>query len=256
MRSGESTARNGLTKAVSNEMYNDVMAKKKKIPRYVEEEMEQTAAVESMHELMPLVASLQTNPARQTRDGNQAIVLNHDVAELDAEGHPYYNNDDLVRSHVTETYTFNAKHREQHLANSGYWKATRDQERESFQTCRTNGARAGDEQAASALWYQHWCKYQRVKKRSVQNGLPEQVEYCAEGSRRSDGAASTGPNSFELCRVASELDDSQTEYWLDLLHETKYLDDNLYKSINDDCAELIKILTAIIKKIKEDPKKK
>ena len=48
----------------------------------------------------------------------------------------------------------------------------------------------------------------------------------------------------------------ETEYWLDLLHETQYLDDNLYKSINDDCAELIKILTAIIKKIKEDPKKK
>lgn len=48
----------------------------------------------------------------------------------------------------------------------------------------------------------------------------------------------------------------ETEYWLDLLHETKYLDDNLYKSINDDCAELIRLLTAIIKKIKEDPKKK
>ena len=48
----------------------------------------------------------------------------------------------------------------------------------------------------------------------------------------------------------------ETEYWLDLLHETQYLDANLYKSINDDCAELIKILTAIIKKIKEDPKKK
>lgn len=31
----------------------------------------------------------------------------------------------------------------------------------------------------------------------------------------------------------------ETEYWLDLLHETKYLDDNLYKSINGDCTELI-----------------
>lgn len=119
---------------------SEVMAKKKKTPRYVEEEMEQIAAVEAMHELIPLVASLQTNPVRQTRDGNQEIVLNHEVAELDVEGHPYYNNNDLVRSHVTETYTFNAKHREQHLANSGYWKATRDQERESFQTCRANGA--------------------------------------------------------------------------------------------------------------------
>ena len=31
----------------------------------------------------------------------------------------------------------------------------------------------------------------------------------------------------------------EIEYWLDLLHETKYLDDNLYKSINGDCTELI-----------------
>lgn len=41
----------------------------------------------------------------------------------------------------------------------------------------------------------------------------------------------------ELSRVATELDNSQTEYWLDLLHETKSLDD--------------KMLTAAIKKLKE-----
>lgn len=44
----------------------------------------------------------------------------------------------------------------------------------------------------------------------------------------------------------------ETEYWLDLLHETKYLDEIQYNSINDDCVELIKMLTAIIKKLKED----
>ena len=44
----------------------------------------------------------------------------------------------------------------------------------------------------------------------------------------------------------------ETEYWLDLLHETKYLDDNMYKSINDDCGELIRLLTSIIKKIKDN----
>ena len=48
----------------------------------------------------------------------------------------------------------------------------------------------------------------------------------------------------------------ETEYWLDLLHETNYLDDNMYNSISDDCAELIKILTVIIKKIKDNPKGK
>ena len=29
----------------------------------------------------------------------------------------------------------------------------------------------------------------------------------------------------------------ETEYWLDLLHETQYLDDKQYTSLNDDCVE-------------------
>ena len=48
----------------------------------------------------------------------------------------------------------------------------------------------------------------------------------------------------------------ETEYWLDLLHETNYLDDDQYASINVDCAELIKLLTSIIKKLKESDEKK
>ena len=48
----------------------------------------------------------------------------------------------------------------------------------------------------------------------------------------------------------------ETEYWLDLLHETKYLDDKMYDSINNDCVELVKMLTAITKKLKEDSKTK
>ena len=46
----------------------------------------------------------------------------------------------------------------------------------------------------------------------------------------------------------------ETEYWLDLLHETKYLDDNIYDSLLSDCKELIAILVTIIKKVKETPK--
>jgi len=44
----------------------------------------------------------------------------------------------------------------------------------------------------------------------------------------------------------------ETEYWLDLLHETKYLDDKMYESLLSDCKELIAILVTIIKKIKEN----
>ena len=46
----------------------------------------------------------------------------------------------------------------------------------------------------------------------------------------------------------------ETDYWLDLLHETKYIDDKQYQSLQSDCKELIAILVAIIKKIKNDPK--
>lgn len=48
----------------------------------------------------------------------------------------------------------------------------------------------------------------------------------------------------------------ETEYWLDLLHETKYLDDKMFSSLQSDCKELIAILVTIIKKLKENPKAK
>ncbi len=48
----------------------------------------------------------------------------------------------------------------------------------------------------------------------------------------------------------------ETEYWLDLLHETKYIDDKQFESLLSDCKELIAILVAIIKKLKETMKLK
>ena len=73
---------------------------------------------------------------------------------------------------------------------------------------------------------------------------------------------SVGANTRESKNAQSRMDflnklnialkeADETEYWLDLLHETKYLDDQQYTSLNDDCIELIKILTASIKKLKE-----
>ena len=46
----------------------------------------------------------------------------------------------------------------------------------------------------------------------------------------------------------------ETEYWLDLLHATKYLDDKQFESLQSDCKELIAILVSIIKKLKETTK--
>ena len=43
----------------------------------------------------------------------------------------------------------------------------------------------------------------------------------------------------------------ETGYWMDLLHATDYLDDKMYDSLSADCVEIIKMLTAIIKTLKE-----
>ena len=46
----------------------------------------------------------------------------------------------------------------------------------------------------------------------------------------------------------------ETEYWIRLLYKTEYIDKTQYESIIQDCQELIKMLTAIIKKTKENNK--
>ena len=43
----------------------------------------------------------------------------------------------------------------------------------------------------------------------------------------------------------------ETAYWLELLHEGNFIDTNSYKSIYNDCIELIKLLTSIVKTTKE-----
>jgi len=40
---------------------------------------------------------------------------------------------------------------------------------------------------------------------------------------------------------------SETEFWLLILHEGEYLEEKPYNSINEDCVELIKMLTTTVK---------
>lgn len=43
----------------------------------------------------------------------------------------------------------------------------------------------------------------------------------------------------------------ETDYWLELMRETNYLEAKVYESLHDDCVELIKLLTSSIKSNKE-----
>lgn len=40
---------------------------------------------------------------------------------------------------------------------------------------------------------------------------------------------------------------NETEYWLELLHQTEYLEQKAFESIHNDNVELLKLLTSIIK---------
>lgn len=42
----------------------------------------------------------------------------------------------------------------------------------------------------------------------------------------------------------------ESEYWIDLLHQSSYLDDKGHASIKTDLTELLKLLTSIIKTTK------
>lgn len=71
-------------------------------------------------------------------------------------------------------------------------------------------------------------------------------------------STSIGANVKEAIRGQSKADfgakmnialkeASETEYWLELLHESEYLSTQEYDSIYSDCKELLKILTSIVK---------
>ncbi|MBR7018523.1 MAG: four helix bundle protein [Prevotella sp.] len=72
---------------------------------------------------------------------------------------------------------------------------------------------------------------------------------------------SIGANVFEGKNAQSRPDFSskmnialkeatETGYWLDLLHETKFINDEMFESIVDDCNKIIAILTKIVKATK------
>lgn len=44
---------------------------------------------------------------------------------------------------------------------------------------------------------------------------------------------------------------NEASYWLMLLHDSNYLPDNIYMSLESDCKELLKLLACIVKTTKE-----
>ena len=73
---------------------------------------------------------------------------------------------------------------------------------------------------------------------------------------------SIGANTRESRRAQSNADfitklhiafkeAEETAYWLEILHATEYITDAMFESLNNDCEELIKLLSSIIKSSKQ-----
>ena len=63
--------------------------------------------------------------------------------------------------------------------------------------------------------------------------------------------AQTRPDFLTKLNIALK-EASETEYWIELLHDADYISDGQYDSMLADCIEIIKILTSIIKTLKSE----
>ena len=70
------------------------------------------------------------------------------------------------------------------------------------------------------------------------------------GANIAEGFSGQSDADFIAKLSISQKECSETIYWLEILHESEYLTDNEFDSINTDAVELIKILTYTLKKKK------
>ncbi len=100
----------------------------------------------------------------------------------------------------------------------------------------------------SVRLYQYLCKEKRefvLSKQLLRSGT-------AVGAliREAEQAESRADFIHKLAISLKEA--NETDYWIDLLRETDYLDEKAYNSIKTDIIELLKLLTSIIKTTKNN----
>ena len=71
------------------------------------------------------------------------------------------------------------------------------------------------------------------------------------GANVKEAVCGQTPADFYAKMNISLKETSETEYWLELLHESNYIDQKSFESIYADCKELIRILTSITKTQKQ-----
>lgn len=67
------------------------------------------------------------------------------------------------------------------------------------------------------------------------------------GANAQEAVAGISKKDFRSKFSISLKEARETKYWLDLLHETKFIELDKYTKLKSDVVEIIKILTAIVK---------
>ena len=108
------------------------------------------------------------------------------------------------------------------------------------------------------LSYDFWCRMTRLFQ-----FLTEDTEYkeYVQSKQIYRSGTSIGANVRESRHAQSDADflskmsiaykeADETDYWLNMLHDNGYIDDELFHSLSHDCDRILRILTSIVKTMK------
>ena len=95
------------------------------------------------------------------------------------------------------------------------------------------------------------CRYLREEKKEYV--LSKQLLRCGTsiGANVHEAKYAQSTDDFISKNSIALKEAAETEYWLELLYETEYLTKTAYDSIAEDCSELVRLLTAIVKTTKD-----
>ena len=98
--------------------------------------------------------------------------------------------------------------------------------------------------------------YQYLKTDRKEHVLSKQLLRCGTSIGANVAEAFYGQSEADFISKLSiaQKENAETIYWLELLHDAKFISSTQFESINNDAVELIKLLTASIKTIKAKTK--
>lgn len=91
--------------------------------------------------------------------------------------------------------------------------------------------------------YQHLCSNKKeyvLSKQVLRSGT-------SIGANVKEAQRAQSKKDFIAKMSIASKEASETEYWLELLHDTDYIGDSEFTSIHADCIEIIKLLVSIVK---------